>query len=54
MIIDQICSNVMLLLGGFNANNMNMVSGSLINPVSTRSDRSQSLKVSYYRAGLEK
>ncbi|XP_040310187.1 lipase member M isoform X2 [Herpailurus yagouaroundi] len=24
MIIDQICSNVMLLLGGFNANNMNM------------------------------
>ncbi|CAO2585218.1 Lipase member M, partial [Lemmus lemmus] len=26
MILDQICSNIILLLGGFNTNNMNMVS----------------------------
>uniref|UniRef100_A0A8C2R1L3 Lipase n=1 Tax=Capra hircus TaxID=9925 RepID=A0A8C2R1L3_CAPHI len=29
VIMDQICSNIILLLGGFNAKNMNMVSGSL-------------------------
>uniref|UniRef100_A0A8C2R1G1 Lipase n=1 Tax=Capra hircus TaxID=9925 RepID=A0A8C2R1G1_CAPHI len=31
VIMDQICSNIILLLGGFNAKNMNMVSGSLVN-----------------------
>lgn len=32
MILDQICSNIILLLGGFNTNNMNMVSRNLLIP----------------------
>lgn len=31
MIIDQICSSILLLAGGFNMNNLNMVSGNLVN-----------------------
>lgn len=30
MIIDQICSSIILLLGGFNTQNMNMVSENLV------------------------
>ena len=37
VIMDQICSNIMLLLGGFNPKNMNMVSGSLVNSQCPRS-----------------
>ena len=39
MIIDQICSNVLLLMGGFNTNNMNMVSGSLVNASFSKAKR---------------